>query len=137
MAAKRRKKVVKERGNRTHGYGSQKKHRGKGSRGGAGMAGGEKHRKTFLLKYMPKYMGKKGFKSKTKKKLRAINLRELVKFAGSDKKIDLAAMGYDRVLGSGEMKTPLEVKADHFSATAREKIEKAGGKAVGPAREGT
>jgi large subunit ribosomal protein L15 len=34
-----------------------------------------------------------------------------------------------KVLGEGEMKRPLIVKAHAFSASAKEKIEKAGGKA--------
>jgi len=125
------KKVSRQRGHRTYGYGSPKKHRGKGSRGGTGMAGSEGHRKTFLLKYRPGYGGKRGFKCKTGKKLKSINLRNLEKMAGSGKKIDLKAMGYDKVLGTGEIKAPLEVKADFFSANAKEKIEKAGGKAIG------
>ena len=36
------KKVRKFRGSHTHGYGSKKKHRGAGSRGGRGMAGSGK-----------------------------------------------------------------------------------------------
>jgi large subunit ribosomal protein L15 len=124
-------KVSRMRGSRTHGYGSPKKHRGKGSRGGRGMAGSEKHRKTYLLKYRPGYAGKSGFKPKTGKKLKCVNLRELQRMAGSAKKIDVAAMGYDKVLGTGEVKAKLDVKADYFSASAKRKIEKAGGKAVG------
>ena len=34
-----------------------------------------------------------------------------------------------RVLGNGELKKAITVKANHFSASAKEKIEKAGGKA--------
>jgi large subunit ribosomal protein L15 len=132
-----RKKVVKQRGHRTHGYGSPKKHRGKGSRGGRGMAGSEGHRRTFLLKYKPGYAGKSGFRSKTGKKLKTINLRNLVNLAGKEKKIDLATKGYDKVLGTGEINVKLEVKADYFSKSAKEKIEKAGGKAIGSVTEVT
>lgn len=35
-----------------------------------------------------------------------------------------------KILGTGELDKPLVVHAHHFSKTAREKIEKAGGKAV-------
>lgn len=125
------KKVSRQRGNRTHGYGSSKKHRGKGNRGGTGLAGSEGHRRTYLLKYDPGHEGKRGFKSKTGKNLRAINLRSVVRLAGKEKKIDLAPLGYDKVLGTGDIKAKLEVKADYFSASAKEKIENAGGKAVG------
>jgi large subunit ribosomal protein L15 len=127
----RRKKAVKLRGKRTHGYGSSKKHRGKGSRGGKGMAGSLGQRATYMLKYDTEHIGKKGFTSKTGKRLRAINLRTLEKMAGSVKKIDVKALGYDKVLGTGEITKPIEVHSDYFSASAKEKIEKAGGKAVG------
>jgi large subunit ribosomal protein L15 len=128
--ASKRKKVVKQRGRRTHGYGSPKKHRGKGSRGGRGMAGSEKHRKSFILKYARERIGKTGFKPRTGRILRTISIRTLASIAGKEKKIDLEALGYDKVLGDGEIKKTLEVKARCFSASAREKIEKAGGKAV-------
>lgn len=125
------KKVSRMRGRRTQGYGSPKKHRGAGSRGGVGMAGSEKHMKTYLLKKEPDYGKKKGFKSKTGRKMKAVNLRDLQKMAGSSKKIDAKAMGYDKVLGTGEVGAKLEVKADYFSASAKRKIEEAGGKAIG------
>jgi large subunit ribosomal protein L15 len=128
-----RKKVVKQRGHRTHGWGSQKKHRGKGSRGGAGMAGSKKHRKTYMLKYAKDHIGKRGFKSKTGKKLRAINLRETVKLAGKEKRIDLTALGYDKLLGTGEIRRPLEIKVDYFSKSAKDKVEAAKGKIVSDA----
>lgn len=35
-----------------------------------------------------------------------------------------------KVLGEGEVKKPLTVRATRFSASAKEKIEKAGGKAI-------
>ncbi len=124
-------KVSRMRGRRTHGYGSPKKHRGKGSRGGRGMAGSEKHRRTYLLKYRPGYAGKSGFKPKTGKKLRCVNLRDLLRMAGPAKKIDATAMGYDKVLGTGDVNAKIEVNACCFSASAKRKIEEAGGKAVG------
>ena len=125
------KKVSRMRGRRTHGWGSPKKHRGAGSRGGIGMAGSEKHKKTYLLKKDPDYGIKKGFKSKSRSNIKSVNLRNLQKMAGSEKKIDASAMGYDKVLATGEVKAKLEVKADYFSASAKRKIEEAGGKAIG------
>ncbi len=128
-----RKKVVKQRGHRTHGWGSPKKHRGKGSRGGAGMAGSKKHRKTYMLKYARDHIGKHGFTSKIAKNLRSINIREVLKIAGKEKKIDLTALGYDKLLGTGEIKKALEIRVDYFSAGAKEKVEAAGGKIVSDA----
>ena len=61
----------------THGWGSKKKHRGSGNRGGFGMAGSGKRadqKKSLILKHFGKnYYGKKGFSS-IKKKLKAVNL---------------------------------------------------------------
>ena len=125
-----RKKVVRKRGQRTHGHGSRKKWRGTGNRGGRGMAGSGSHKMTYLRKYDPTHLGKKGFVSKRGGKMKTINLRELDRMAGKSGKVDLTAMGYDKVLGTGEIKSKLEVKASCFSARAREKIEKAGGRAV-------
>ena len=54
MVQKRQgKKTAKLRGSRTHGYGSSKKHRGGGSRGGRGMAGTKRQKKTWMLKHCP------------------------------------------------------------------------------------
>jgi len=132
MSATRKKKIEKRRGHRTCGYGGSKKHRGKGSRGGKGKAGSLGHKATYYLKYARDELGKRGFRSKTGRKLRTVNLRTLQKLAGKEKKIDVQALGYDKVLGAGEMKAALEVKAELFSAGAKEKIERAGGKAIGP-----
>ena len=38
-------------------------------------------------------------------------------------------LGYLRILGNGEIKKAVTVKASYFSPSAKEKIEKAGGKA--------
>jgi large subunit ribosomal protein L15 len=129
----KRKKVVKQRGHRTHGWGSPKKHRGTGSRGGTGKAGKFGQMMTRILKYERERIGIHGFTAKTTRKIRTINLREAVRLAGKEKKIDLAALGYDKLLGTGEIKRPLEIKVDYFSKSAKEKVEAAGGKIVSDA----
>ena len=128
-----RKKIVKQRGHRTHGWGSPKKHRGKGSHGGKGFAGSKKHKKTYMLKYARDHIGKHGFTSKSGKRLKTINLRDAVKLAGNGRKLDLTALGYDKLLGTGEIKAALEIKVDYFSAGAREKVEAAKGKIISDA----
>lgn len=131
-----RKKSVKLRGSRTQGYGSAKKNRGKGNRGGKGMAGAKDHRKFFVAKHHPGHIGKYGFKSLSRRGLKtrpsAINLRDLEKLAADSrsKEIDLHKLGYDKVLGSGTISRPLTIKAHSFSKSAEEKIKKAGGTAV-------
>lgn len=131
---RKRKKVIKMRGSKTHGYGSKKKHRGAGSRGGRGYAGSKKHKKTWIKKYEPGHIGKRGFKSLRqrglKKAIRAVNVGDLEKLAEGKKEIDLSKQGYDKVIGSGQLKKALTVKAAQFSKKAEEKIKKAKGKIV-------
>ena len=128
------KKTTKMRGSRTHGYGSHKKHRGGGSRGGRGMAGVNRQKKTWLLKHKPNHLGKRGFKSLAQRKLVdqkvAVNVRDLEVLAAGGKEIDLAKMGYDKVLGAGSINVALTVKADYFTETAKNKIEQAKGKVI-------
>lgn len=125
-------KTSKYRGSRTHGCGSHKKRRGAGSRGGRGMTGAKAHRFVKFLKEKPGHIGKYGFKSKIRKKLKTINLCELQRLADKSgkKEIKLREHGYDKVLGKGNISKPLTVHADVFSAKAREKLEAAGGKIV-------
>lgn len=130
--AHKRKKAVKYRGSKTHGHGSKKKRRGKGSRGGKGYGGMLKHRKFYIFKYDPDHFGKTGFKSLQQKGFRerpqAVNLRDLMAINGDE--IDTIKMGFGKVLGTGEVGRPVTIIARSFSASAKEKIEKAGGKAV-------
>lgn len=128
-----RKKVARQRGHRTHGWGSQKKHRGGGSRGGRGRGGVADQKKIWLWK-RGKKLGKRGFKSLEQRGLRKsgceINLRDIEGMAGDSKEINLLEHGYERVLGTGEIRKPLKITARHFSARAEEKIRKAKGEAV-------
>ncbi len=65
MVVRFRRKVVKRRGSRTYGYGSSKKHRGKGSKGGKGLAGSGKkgQQKKIMLMLKGYAIGKRGFKT--------------------------------------------------------------------------
>jgi large subunit ribosomal protein L15 len=131
--AHRRKKIEKERGTRTCGYGGMRKRRGKGNRGGCGNAGSLKHRKSWFQKNDPNHIGKHGFRPKSDKCLKetiVINLSELDKLAGGKNEINIADFDFDKVLGSGKITRNLTVKARSFSRHAKEKIEEAGGKAV-------
>lgn len=124
------KKTEKKRGTRTLGRGTMKKWRGKGHRGGKGFSGSKKHRKSWILRYKRDHLGKRGFISKTTKPVKSINLRDLEKLAGGKNEIVLNDFGFDKVLGSGNITKKLVVKANSFSKHAKEKIEKAGGKAL-------
>jgi large subunit ribosomal protein L15 len=41
--------------------------------------------------------------------------------------LDLTSLGYDKILGGGKMQSAMSVKVAQFSATAKQKIESAGG----------
>ena len=130
-----RKKSRKFRGSKTHGYGSKKKHRGSGSKGGKGHAGSHKHKIHHYIKYEPEHFGKRGFRSVQQrfgKKLPAINIDDVEKIAkeAGTTEIDISALGYGKLLGRGEISTALEIKAPSASKSAIEKVEKAGGKVV-------
>jgi len=130
MVIRKKKKVLKFRGHRSYGYGSHKSHRGGGSRGGRGKAGGHKHKWSHTVKYDPDRYGKHGFKSKTRKNIKAVNVSMLEKLAAGKKNIDLTKLGYNKVLGNGTISAGIEVTAQMFSKKAVEKIEAAGGKVV-------
>lgn len=117
-----RKKTKKMRGSHTHGYGSKKKHRGAGSKGGKGLAGSSGHKKLFAMEKFPERFGKRGFRRRRKGR-RTINVGEL-----EGKKIDLDKAGYDKLLGKGSVSKPFRIKVKKLSKKAKEKIEKAGGR---------
>lgn len=94
------------------------------------MEGGQ----TPLHLRLPK---QKGFKNPFKKEWQIVNLKDLNRLSdveevtpdilfekGLVKEKDIPV----KILGEGELKKPLIVKAHAFSASAKEKIEKAGGK---------
>ena len=145
MTIFKNKKVRKYRGSHTHGGGSKKKRRGAGSRGGRGNAGSGKRadqkKPSFIKKFGTAYYGKKGFTSK-KKSYSAINLsslnRKLSSLLKSEKItkekdvyiIDLSSLGYNKLLGSGEMKDKCKITTNLVSKKALEKIEKIGGEII-------
>lgn len=144
MVVRRRKKCLKMMGHRTHGYGSGKKHRGSGSRGGAGLAGLHKHKRMRGLKYMPDHFGKDGFKRPQKviKIMKGINIKQLdqqIDKLLEEKKVQkekdmiivkLDQLGYDKLLGTGKLNHQLLVEAKSFSKLALKKLEEGKGKAI-------
>jgi len=127
----------KYRGLRTHGRG-KKAGRGKGKRGGTGMAGLHKHKWIWTLKYDPDHFGRHGFKRPQKMlgAMTTINVVELehlpegehVKVGKDRTVIDLVGLGIDKLLGGGHTKMKFEITVDKASASAVEKIQAAGGK---------
>ncbi len=124
-----KRKITKKRGTRTCGKGNTKNKRGKGSRMGRGSVKRGQRNKLHIIKYEPERLYKKGFHS-LKKKPKAINLKELEKLVKEGSlEVDVTKHGYEKVLGAGTISKPLAIKAHYFTEKAKEKIEKAGGKA--------
>ncbi|MEM0031611.1 MAG: uL15 family ribosomal protein [Desulfurococcaceae archaeon] len=147
MVVRREKKSRKLRGRtRTMGWGRIGQHRKSGSRGGFGAVGFHKHKWSWLIKYAPNWYGKHGFVSvqqvKKYRYIRVINVGELNELAkdliaknnavkeGNLILLNTVELGYDKVLGEGEVTLPLKIIARSISESARRKIEEAGGVVV-------
>ena len=111
-----------------------KGHKGQNARSGGGVRPGFEGGQMPLTRRVPK----RGFNNHFKKVYATVNLSRLAGFesgavvdfetlymAGLIKEVK-NAVGL-KVLGTGEIKVPLTVKASKFSASAKEAIEKVGG----------
>jgi large subunit ribosomal protein L15 len=137
----RARKVRKQRGSRTHGWGQIGQHRAGGGRGGHGKAGLDKHKWTYVVKHDPTYWLKHGFVSTRalSKKVNIINIGKLDDLADmleSEKKLekkdqkiflDLESLGFDKLLGTGAVSKTMVVKVASYSEAASRKLEEAGG----------
>jgi large subunit ribosomal protein L15 len=106
--------------------------KGYNSRSGGGVRPGFEGGQTPLHRRLPK----RGFTNIFKKKIAVINIRDLAKFE-SGSVVDEAALVRAglvkgrrdgiKLLGHGEIKTPLTIKVNMLSKSAGEKIIEAGG----------
>ena len=136
----------------TKGSISNTKRIGRGNGSGQGRTAGKGHKgyqsrsgtknrfhfeggQTPLMRRLPK----RGFSNYGfRKEVQIVNLERIVSLnvekidvdilyaKGVIKKTDIPV----KILGNGDIKSPLEITADMFSKTAVEKLEKAGGKAI-------
>lgn len=122
------------RGYKSHGWGSKKKHRGKGSHGGKGMAGTGKRadtkKPTIINLYGNDYFGKRGFVVPHATSYDSINLRDLNLLVSKHSikgEINLKDYGYGKLLATGELRTALKITVERASQQAIEKVKNAGG----------
>ncbi len=147
MKTKKRKKSSRMHGKRmgTHGWGARKKHKKTGHRGGKGMSGSGKradHKKTLVIKlYGHGYFGKQGITSKgtQKDKTNRINLQQVEKNLKKygkkvGDKFEINLKSY-KILGTGEVKNKLIIKAKEASKSAISKVKKAGGEIILPTKK--
>lgn len=113
---------------------------GRGHKGQKARAGGY-HKVGFEGGQMPlqRRIPKRGFFPFTREEFVVVNVGDLGRFQALTevdrnllKESGLLSKGAGKlkILGDGELKISITVKASRFSATAKEKIEKAGGQAI-------
>ena len=110
-----------------------KGHKGQNARSGGGVRVGFEGGQLPLYRKLPK----RGFKNRFAVNYAVVNVADLNKFENGAV-VDLEALKAAKlvrkeldgvkILGNGELTKTLTVKATVFSATAKEKIEEAGGK---------
>jgi large subunit ribosomal protein L15 len=132
-ASKRRKRVGLGMGSR-RGKTATRGSKGQRSRSGYSMRPGFEGGQMPLQRRLPK----RGFTNIFRKRYALVNLRDLAEFPAGEKVTPEALLERGlikrlheglKVLGNGELKAALHISAHHFSKSAREKIQKAGGTA--------
>ncbi len=132
-AKKRRKRIGQGMGS-GHGKTATRGSKGQRSRTGARMRPGFEGGQMPLHRRLPK----RGFTNIFKKHYALVNLRDLQDFTPEETITPelLVQRGYLKelrdglkILGDGELKVALKIAAHHFSKSALEKIQKAGGMA--------
>lgn len=110
-----------------------KGHKGQNARSGGGVRPGFEGGQLPLYRKLPK----RGFHNRFAKNYAIVNVGALNKFEDGavidlafllEKKVVRQPLDGLKVLGNGELTKKITVKASVFSATAKEKIEAAGGK---------
>ena len=136
---KKKKRVGRGQGS-GHGGTSTKGHKGQHSRSGAKFRAWFEGGQMPLQRRVPKF----GFRNINRVEFTTINLDDIQAFIDSGKikemKIDKEYLISNKllkgknmplkILGNGEITSKIEITANAFSKTAKEKIEKGGGKAV-------
>jgi large subunit ribosomal protein L15 len=127
-------------GSRTHGRG-KKAGRGAGKRGGRGNAGLHKHKYISTVKFFPDHFGRHGFKRpqtvvgtkitinlfKLDEKLDELIKLNTIKKVKNIYEMNLDELGFDKVLGSGNITKPVKITVKEATETAKAKIKKSGG----------
>ena len=146
MVVRKQKKVRKQRGSRTHGWGLV--HRGSGQRGGFGNAGrGKKSHCKKPQVWKERYLGKDGFiKHGQKEIINIISIKQIEqqlplwtanKIAVEEKdviNIDLTKLGYTKLLSTGHVTKKMNITVKNSTSAAVEKIKAAGGKVTNSAQ---
>jgi large subunit ribosomal protein L15 len=138
--ATRFRKSRRYRGSRYCGWGQIGQHRQSGSRGGVGNAGKHKHLWIRTVIEEPDHFGHDSVKTHNRNVVsRWLNVRDLDALIPEDESkknskglyiLDLNSLGYDKLLGGGQLNGKFEVRINRISDKAREKVEQSGGEVV-------
>jgi large subunit ribosomal protein L15 len=130
MVTNIRKKNSRQKGTHTHGWGSKKKHRGAGNRGGRGLAGsGKRCGANAPTHWKERYFGKHGFKKKGQKiNFITFNVGDIEKLSKTE--INLSDLKFNKLLGNGKINTKVKITVDYASKKAIEKVTAAGGEII-------
>jgi len=149
MVVWKRKKNIRQRGSHTHGWGSKKKHRGSGNKGGKGMAGtGKRSDAKKPSIWGERYFGKFGFKKKgVKEDIKPVNLvyieenldrlleKKLAAKEGDSYAVDIEKLGCNKLLGSGKVTKKFKITAKYASQNVIDKVKEAGGEVIAKSKE--
>ena len=136
--ATRFRKSRRQRGTRYCGWGQIGQHRQSGSRGGIGGAGKHKHFWIRTVIEEPDHFGHDTLNSYSRFLVKKwINLRDLKNLSlrqphKKDVKpvLDLGSLGIQKLLGGGNISESYVIKVAQVSASAKKKIESAGGSII-------
>jgi len=131
--AKTRRKI-RGRGDRSgHGHTSCRGNKGALSRSGGGLRLGAEGGQMPLIRRLPK----RGFRPIPKNYYQVVNLGDLAEIKDKETVTPEVMMEYGlvsrsnwpvKILGEGDIQRPITIKSHAFSASAKQKIEKSGGK---------
>ncbi|MBI4016230.1 MAG: uL15 family ribosomal protein [Candidatus Aenigmarchaeota archaeon] len=139
MVVHKRRKITRQRGSRTHGWGLV--HRGSGNRGGVGNAGtGKKAHGKKPSVWKEAHLGKHGFvRHGQRAKVCIISIKQIEqsieKWSNAQLAVkqqdvytlDLAKLGYSKLLSTGKATKKINVTVASAAHEAVEKIKAAGG----------
>jgi large subunit ribosomal protein L15 len=136
--ATRFRKSRRQRGTRYCGWGQIGQHRQSGSRGGIGGGGKHKHFWIRTVIEEPDHFGHDTLNSYSRFLVKKwINLRDLKNLSlrqphKKDEKpvLDLGSLGFQKLLGGGNISESYVIKVAQASASAKKKIESAGGSII-------
>ena len=137
--ATRLRKTRKYRGSRNHGWGQIGQHRASGHKGGLGQSGMLKHHFSSMLKDDPDHFGHNSNnppqRNIIKKWASVRDLDDLYLQYGKEengkKTLNLTLLGFDKLLGGGQVKNAYTITVKQTTKSAIEKVKQSNGEIIG------